>query len=122
MQQIGATLRHAGEHTVDEAERRDMLAFVALCLEEIAVSVDETCQAWEKRDYWVKADRFRVEWGWVVSGLADLTHHLRADELEAGAMTAAGLGSHLGDVSLPRRNSVNEPWQDAWSTWLARQS
>lgn len=121
MQQIGATLRHAGEHAVAEQERRDMLAYVALCLQEIASSVDETCRAWEKRDYWVKADRFRVEWNWALMGLANLTAHLRQDELDAGAMAAARLGSHLADVSLPRRSAIKEPWQDAWATWLAKQ-
>ena len=38
---------------------------MVLALEEIAVSIDVSVQAWEKRDYWVKADRFRMEWEWA---------------------------------------------------------
>lgn len=43
----------------------NIAAFIALSLDEIENSVRETADAWEKRDYWVKADQFRSEWGWV---------------------------------------------------------
>lgn len=121
MQQMGITLRHAGEHPVSDRERRNMLAFLALCLEEIRNSVDETCHAWEKRDYWVKADRFRLDWAWAQSAHAKLTEQLREDDFEGGAATAARLGSRLNDISLPRRSSAGEPWADAWASWRQSQ-
>lgn len=121
MQQMGITLRHAGEHSVSDHERRDMLAFLALCLEEIRNSVDETCHAWEKRDYWVKADRFRLDWAWAHSAHSKLAEQLGEDDFDGGAATAARLGSHLNDVSLPRRSSAGEPWLDAWASWRQSQ-
>lgn len=50
----------------------NIAAFIALSLDEIENSVRETADAWEKRDYWVKADQFRSEWGWVGMTKSDL--------------------------------------------------
>ncbi|MBP7213708.1 MAG: hypothetical protein KBA03_05690, partial [Anaerolineaceae bacterium] len=53
------TLMQKGE---PDKESLDMAAFVVLALEKIAESVDQSATAWEKRDFWLKADRFRMEW------------------------------------------------------------
>ena len=45
-------------------ETRDLAALIALNLQAIYETIDLTVAAWEKRDYWVKADRFRLEWAW----------------------------------------------------------
>lgn len=121
MQQMGVTLRHAAEHSVAEDERKDMLAFLALCLSEISTSVNETCRAWERRDYWVKADRFRLDWGWAQAAHGVLEEQLRSGDIDGGVMTAGRLGSHLGDVNLPRRTSVGAPWSNAWDIWRQSQ-
>lgn len=94
-----------------------MLAFLALCLEEVSNSVDQTCHAWEKRDYWVKADRFRLDWAWAQSVYSKLVQRLREDDIDGGVIAATSLGSHLVDVSLPRRSSAGAPWNDAWASW-----
>lgn len=61
---IGSAIYEA-EATNDNAYYIELASFIALSLEEIESSVRETSDAWEKRDYWVKADQFRSEWGWV---------------------------------------------------------
>jgi hypothetical protein len=40
-------------------------ANLAAPLKEIRESVDRTAAAWEKRDYWLKADAFRRQWFWA---------------------------------------------------------
>lgn len=44
---------------------RDCLAYILLALGYLEDSINETVNAWEKRNYWLKADRFRGEWDWV---------------------------------------------------------
>ncbi len=44
---------------------KDMLAFIILALEEISSGIDRSVEAWEKRGYWVKADKYRLEWQWT---------------------------------------------------------
>ena len=34
-------------------------------LEAIDESIEQSVAAWEKRGYWLKADRFRQEWRWA---------------------------------------------------------
>lgn len=46
-------------------EAKDIAAFIALALQAISDGVDVSVAAWEKRDYWVKADKFRMEWRWA---------------------------------------------------------
>ncbi|WP_188645918.1 hypothetical protein [Marinithermofilum abyssi] len=43
-------------------EARDLAAFISLALQTI---YDVSVLAWEKRGYWVKADRFLMEWMWT---------------------------------------------------------
>ena len=58
-------LRHLMfKRTLDD-ETKDMAAVLVYALEGIAETVDVTVEAWEKRDYFIKADRFRLEWEWV---------------------------------------------------------
>ena len=42
-----------------------MASFIALALQSISDGIDVSVAAWEKRDYWVKADKFRMEWMWT---------------------------------------------------------
>ena len=44
---------------------RDLIACVLMSLDEIYETVDASVEAWEKRGYWLKADRFRMEWEWT---------------------------------------------------------
>ncbi len=72
--ETGATLRNRLSRSIVLAIRNlmgqaapdssslDMAAFIVLALESIIQSVDESASAWEKRDYWLKADQFRREW------------------------------------------------------------
>ena len=44
---------------------KDLAAFIAIGLQDIYLTVDVSVEAWEKRGYWVKADRFRLDWEWT---------------------------------------------------------
>jgi len=47
------------------AETRDLASFIAMALQVIADGIEVSVTAWEKRDYWIKADKFRMEWMWA---------------------------------------------------------
>jgi len=55
---IVLALRELMKQTEPDATTRDLTAFIVLALEEIAANIDGSVEAWEKRGYWVKADRF----------------------------------------------------------------
>ncbi|MBP7691031.1 MAG: hypothetical protein KA764_03900 [Anaerolineales bacterium] len=113
---VTLTLRAlAGKPQLDE-EARDMAAFMALALREIEASIDVTCLAWEKRDYWLKADQFRREWDWTRTSADQLEKIVLENQWPELPVAMGGLMQHLAKVNLPKRNTLGEPW---WGGYAA---
>lgn len=110
---VGLTLRELEAKAQPDAVARDMAAFVALCLREIDATINESVLAWEKRDYWVKADRFRLEWQWAGHFSAALTRALLDNNAALLPEQLLKIGARLQAVKLPLRNTVGEPWHGA---------
>src|SRR5512138_1656236 len=62
---IVLAVRELARQTDVTGETKDLAAFIALALKNISEGIDVSVAAWEKRGYWVKADRFRMEWLWI---------------------------------------------------------
>jgi hypothetical protein len=58
-------LRRLSQKTTLDDEAYDMVAQLVYCLREIEEGIDQSARAWEKRDYWMKAEEFRQRWYWV---------------------------------------------------------
>jgi hypothetical protein len=99
--------------TVDD-QTRDLAAFIALALASIHETIDSSVAAWEKRGYWVKADRFRMDWAWADSLGAALRKALLLDDWANVAMVSAQIMQKLKDVVVPKRNQIGTPWIGAW--------
>ncbi len=93
---------------------RDLAAFIVLSLESIARGVESTAQAWEKRDYWVKADRFRMEWAWAGRIAGQMRAALLADDWPQVASLAIQVGEKLKNVRVSPRHRMGKPWLGAW--------
>lgn len=70
-------LRHIVERGAIDETVKDMAATIAFCLVEIDAGVHVTAAAWEKRDYWMKAERFMRDWKWAKESAANLDDVLR---------------------------------------------
>ena len=53
------------EQPPSKEDQNDLIAFIILSLTEIEKTIIQSTAPWERRDYWVKADQLRSEWGWV---------------------------------------------------------
>lgn len=103
----------AEKREIDE-EGRDIAAFLIVALDEIWRSVNQSALAWEKRDYWVKADQFREQWRWVdrlAEQLKDALNSQSWDELVRGLTL---LATKMGGVAIPKRMPTPRPWSGAW--------
>ena len=98
---------------VDE-QTRDLAAFIYLALRSIYATIDSSVTAWEKRGYWLKADRFRMEWAWSESLSQALLKAIRAEDWGGVALTAAQVFQKLKDIEVPQRHRLGEPWVGAW--------
>jgi len=92
----------------------DLAAFIVLALEEIAETIDVSVQAWEKRDYWVKADRFRMDWAWSGTLGHEMRSALQAENWGQIAVSTARVAQKLGKITIPERNRIGTPWIGAY--------
>jgi hypothetical protein len=65
-----------------ENDAGDLTICLAACVREIRESVERTAAAWEKRDYWVKADAFRRQWSWVEEFHSTLQKYAQGGSLQ----------------------------------------
>src|SRR5512140_3309855 len=89
---------------------RDLAAFMALALQEVFQTVEVSVAAWEKKGYWVKADRFRMEWEWADRTGKRLEQAVRADDWGTVAMTSAQVAQKLMKIDVPQRHRLGTPW------------
>ena len=69
---VALALRELSRQTSTGREAQDLAAFIAIALKTIAEGIDSSVAAWEKRGYWVKADRFRMDWAWAAPLAAEM--------------------------------------------------
>ena len=77
---IVLAIRELAKQTDPGPDSRDMAAFIALALAVISEGIDVSVAAWEKRGYWVKADKFRMEWLWAGQYAAKMRAAVLADD------------------------------------------
>ena len=94
-------------------EARDMAAFLSLALTQIHGTVDQSVIAWEKRDYWVKADQFRMQWAWAQSSAEKVKEAVLINDWGELAVLMPEIAAKLGAIKLPKSNTVGKPWSGA---------
>jgi hypothetical protein len=114
---IAHTLRQSQLRKPSEPELYDMLAFINLALEEICVSIDDTTAAWEKRDYWLKADRFRRQWQWTATGAENLRRALELGDISLSIDAITQFMPQLIEVKIGPRIEKTTPWEHAYQAW-----
>lgn len=107
-------LRELMKQTEPDAHSRDLAAFIAISLEKIDETVESSVAAWEKKGYWVKADRFRLDWEWSKTMGERLRQSILADDWATVAITSAQVAQRLMKVDVPVRHHLGTPWEGAW--------
>ncbi|HZQ10793.1 MAG TPA: hypothetical protein VFD70_29720 [Anaerolineae bacterium] len=98
-------------------EVRDLTAFIVLTLQQIDATIDETCKAWEKRDYWIKADRFRNDWLWTKTAASKLEQAVLENKWQLIPSVVKDMAKHLQKVTIPKRD-WGTPWNGAYALLL----
>ena len=106
-------LRTLAKQTEVDEETRDLAAFIALALLRIDTTIDISVQAWEKRGYWVKADKFRMEWMWAKQLGEQMRAAVLGGDWGAVAMLSAQVGQKLVKVQVPEKHRLGTPWVGA---------
>lgn len=115
---IAEVLRRLGAKSALDAESKDMLAFISLSLHEIASGVDQSASAWEKRDYYLKADQFRREWEWVTPTAERLRAALCEERWNDVLAELAQLSPRFADVRVTQLTRPASLWQGCYAQML----
>jgi len=103
-----------------DRESLDMAAYVVLALEKISESVNSSATAWEKRDYWLKADRFRMDWAWVDTRSSVLRQAVLDQDWEKIVPELVQVAQNLSKVEVADKNRLGEPWVGAYKAVSSR--
>ncbi len=100
---------------------RDLAAFIALALKSISDGIDVSVAAWEKRGYWVKADRFRMDWLWTGQYADKMKTAILAEDWGAVAMLSAQIAQKFGKIVVSENHRLGKPWVGAYRQLASNQ-
>ena len=92
----------------------DLAAYISLALHAIFKTVDQSVTAWEKRGYWLKADRFRMQWEWAEVDSLEMKNALLTEDWAIVALVSARVAEKLSEVEVSKRHRLGTPWVGAW--------
>lgn len=101
----------------DVLRDKDVLAFIALTLRAVGESVEQTIEAWEKRGYWIKAERFHQEWSWVSQAAGELSQALVLENWDLARQVCERIAVEIEEISVPVKMRSTTPWRGAWEHW-----
>jgi hypothetical protein len=95
-------------------EAKDLAAFMAIALKNISEGIDVSVAAWEKRGYWVKADRFRMDWMWTGQFAEKMKAAVVTDDWSAIAMLMPQIAQKFSKVVVSENHRLGKPWTGAF--------
>ena len=107
---IVLALRELAKQTDVTLEAKDLAAFIAMALKTISEGIDISVAAWEKRGYWVKADRFRMEWLWTGQVGDKMRSALLSEDWGAIAMLMPQIAQKFNKIMVSENHRLGKPW------------
>lgn len=104
------SIRELARQSGTSAETRDIAAFIALALKSISDGIDVSVTAWEKRDYWIKADKFRMEWIWTGPTAEKMRNAVLSDDWATVAALAAQIAQKFNKIHVSENHRFGKPW------------
>lgn len=118
MRTAAELLRHLSQKTALDDDAKDMAALLVFCLREIDDGIEASAMAWEKRDYWIKAEQLRQRWGWAGNHADRIASTIRHERWEGLPGIMAGLFEHFADIKIIKFTRDSSEWQGAYQRLL----
>ncbi len=115
---IAEALRHLVEKPALDGEARDLAALIVFCLRGIEATVEQAAVAWEKRNYYLRADQFRSEWAWAGRMADRLAEALQGERWDELPLLLAQLFPHFADIRVTRMTRSPSLWRRAYARLL----
>ena len=108
-------IRELAKQSQVTPEAKDLASFIALALQAISEGIEVSVIAWEKRDYWVKADKFRMEWMWAGQLADKMKAAVLGDDWATIAMLMPQIASKFGKIVVSDNHRLGKPWTGAYT-------
>jgi hypothetical protein len=115
-------LRHLSQKQELDSEAKDMVAALVYCLREVDSGIDQSAQAWEKRDYWMKAEELRQRWGWAGAYADELTALILAERWDALPPLMIKLMPKFSDIKITKFTRDLTLWSGSHARLLSEKS
>ena len=114
MRTAAEVIRRLSMKTEVDSETQDMAALLVYCFRQIDAGIDESVRAWEKRDYWVKAERFRLQWAWAKQASHDVEKIVLTENWAMLPTTLIALLPYFEDIKIARFTRSPNLWKGAF--------
>ena len=118
---IVLAVRELAKQTDVNNEAKDLAAFITLALKTISEGIDVSVAAWEKRGYWVKADRFRMEWLWTGSFADKMKVAIFTNDWGTIAMLMPQIAQKFSKIMVSDNHRLGKPWVGAFHRLTGQQ-
>lgn len=117
---IAIAIRELAEQQGMDENTLDLLAYIAFSLRSISLTIDSSVEAWEKRGYWIKADRYRLEWNWAGNMGDELRQAIQSADWGEVARIIAQVSQKLSKVKISQHNRLGSPWTGSYNKLMAQ--
>jgi hypothetical protein len=117
---IVLSIRELARQTGTGPETRDIAAFIALALNSISEGIDVSVTAWEKRDYWIKADKFRMEWIWTGPAAEKMKNAVLSDDWATIATLSAQIAQKFNKIQVSENHRLGKPWVGSYNQLITK--
>ena len=117
LQALAAAWFYHKQEKTSQTEQLDLCAFTLLTINALLQSVDRSATAWEKRDYWLKADRMRNEWKWASRIHSQILTALKVNDIAAARNHLDSMTTHVKTITFSKTLLRSKLWEGAYKKW-----
>lgn len=111
MRTVAELLRHLTQKQALDDEAKDMVSALVFCFREIDEGIDASAAAWEKRDYWMKADELRQRWAWAGRIADELQAMIFKEDWHNLPAIMVKIMPYVSDIKITKLTRKEDAWQ-----------
>lgn len=117
---IAEMLRRLSQKPEVDQDAKDMTAMIVFMLKELKSGVEKSVEAWEKRGYWMKAERFLRDWEWTAVAAANIEDVIRNNAWDLLPELLADLFPRFADIQIKSMTRKPSLWRGAYQKLIAQ--
>jgi hypothetical protein len=108
---IAELLRHLSQKNTLDDEAKDMASALVFCFRDIDEGIEASAAAWEKRDYWMKADELRTRWSWAGRMADELNALIVGEQWDKLPAIMLKIMPYVSDIKITKLTRKEDAWQ-----------